>query len=312
MRLEQLYYFMEVAHTHSINIAAENLYMTQPALSRAIKAFEDELGLLLFTRSVEGVSLTEHGAMLYPEIKDILQQVVQLQNHANALSAQIQAVSPLVHFNILAFSTLADTVLSPALNALCQQNEHVTYTITNVKLSSFSEQINWSNYDLIVLMDIANLLKPLTDSISLQREELYSENYFLVVHRHHDLAQEKSVTLSEIFHYDVILPQNGLPVQDMLRKLVPNMAQTSLICRQSNNPRIIENALCTQNAVFLSPNTLIKQNFAGNPELCIIPLKNIKGRCFVLYDPNHPHVHFLSELLTYLKAARFDQFLPKE
>lgn len=74
MRLEQLQYFIEIAHTKSISIAAEHLYVTQPALSRAIKALEDELGVILFTRTVEGAFLTKEGETLLPEILEILQK----------------------------------------------------------------------------------------------------------------------------------------------------------------------------------------------------------------------------------------------
>ena len=61
MRIEQLEAFVEVASSKSISIAAENLYITQPSLSRSMKLLEDELGLTLFIRSSDGVRLTDSG-----------------------------------------------------------------------------------------------------------------------------------------------------------------------------------------------------------------------------------------------------------
>ena len=51
IRLEQLQYLLEISKSRSLTTAAEHLYMTQPALSRAIKALEDELGITLLHRA---------------------------------------------------------------------------------------------------------------------------------------------------------------------------------------------------------------------------------------------------------------------
>ncbi|MBQ7025122.1 MAG: LysR family transcriptional regulator, partial [Peptococcaceae bacterium] len=61
MRMEQLKYFAEVARAHSIAIASEKLFVTQPAISIAIKNLEEELGCVLFIRSKNGIQLTDMG-----------------------------------------------------------------------------------------------------------------------------------------------------------------------------------------------------------------------------------------------------------
>lgn len=58
MRLEQFESLIEIANSNSISIAAQNLYISQPALSRSIKGLEDELGVPLLSRTVDGVRLT--------------------------------------------------------------------------------------------------------------------------------------------------------------------------------------------------------------------------------------------------------------
>ena len=42
MRLEQLEHFIEIAHTKSIHLAAENLYLTKPSISRSLRSLEQE------------------------------------------------------------------------------------------------------------------------------------------------------------------------------------------------------------------------------------------------------------------------------
>jgi DNA-binding transcriptional LysR family regulator len=54
-------YAIEVANTRSISKAAENLYTSQPNLSRAIKTLENELKIKIFKRSSKGIEVTIDG-----------------------------------------------------------------------------------------------------------------------------------------------------------------------------------------------------------------------------------------------------------
>jgi DNA-binding transcriptional LysR family regulator len=58
MNLELYKFFYHVAKTSNVSKASEQLYVTQPAVSRAIKQLEEELGCLLFFRTSKGVKLT--------------------------------------------------------------------------------------------------------------------------------------------------------------------------------------------------------------------------------------------------------------
>ena len=61
MNLQLLEYAVEVEKTGSITQAAENLYMNQPHLSRAIKELEKEMGIQIFSRTRRGIVPTEVG-----------------------------------------------------------------------------------------------------------------------------------------------------------------------------------------------------------------------------------------------------------
>ena len=54
MRLEQLQYFVQVVESHSFNKASQKLNITQPALTNALRALEEELGVQLLVRSHRG------------------------------------------------------------------------------------------------------------------------------------------------------------------------------------------------------------------------------------------------------------------
>lgn len=69
MNLELYRSFYYIAKYGSISKAAENLYITQPAVSRSIKQLEDEMGCILFLRTPKGVKLTPEGELLYQYIE---------------------------------------------------------------------------------------------------------------------------------------------------------------------------------------------------------------------------------------------------
>lgn len=73
MELYQLKTFVSVAQTGSITRAAEQLYISQPAISAHIKAMEESLGLSLFERTPKGMRLTQSGRTLLLEAEKILQ-----------------------------------------------------------------------------------------------------------------------------------------------------------------------------------------------------------------------------------------------
>lgn len=65
MTIQQLKYIIKVAETGSITEAAKVLFISQPSLSNAIREIEKEAGLIIFTRSRQGIALTKEGLYLY-------------------------------------------------------------------------------------------------------------------------------------------------------------------------------------------------------------------------------------------------------
>ena len=72
MTLRQLRYFAVLGEELNYRRAAERLFITQPALSTAIKQLEHQLGVMLFTRSTREVALTELGQAWLPKVRDAL------------------------------------------------------------------------------------------------------------------------------------------------------------------------------------------------------------------------------------------------
>ena len=74
MKLEWMRCFAEIAETGSINKAAENLYLSQPAVTKMMQALEKELNIVLLDRKKTGVELTEQGELFLRHAKTILQE----------------------------------------------------------------------------------------------------------------------------------------------------------------------------------------------------------------------------------------------
>ena len=72
MEIRTLKYFLAVAREENMTRAAEQLHVTQPTLSKALRALEDELGKKLFTRRSFSIRLTEEGALLRNRAEDLV------------------------------------------------------------------------------------------------------------------------------------------------------------------------------------------------------------------------------------------------
>lgn len=94
MTNNQIQYMIEVARTGSVNQAARNLFISQSALSNAIRSVEQEFGRKIFHRSSRGVTLTPFGKLFIAYITPISHQLEQLYAMRNTdVNSQIPSLS---------------------------------------------------------------------------------------------------------------------------------------------------------------------------------------------------------------------------
>ncbi len=204
MRLEQLQYLVEISNSKSISIASENLYISQPALSRAVKNLEEELGVTLLFRTVDGVRLTKAGQALLPEMKEIIEKTKQLSKHAINFSATCPEIDYEGPFHIYTLPVLVDSLLLPALDQLQKNYPNIEFYTHLLDMNNPVSLTLPTDADLIFTINMNNLLdQDILDS-GLRMEPLFIGNSFLVVSKDHPLASKKIVTRTEVLEQKLI------------------------------------------------------------------------------------------------------------
>ena len=80
MTLQQLRYVIEVAKTGSMNVAAKQLFVSQPSLSMAIRELENDVHISIFERTTKGVVITAEGEEFLGYARQIINQVELLED----------------------------------------------------------------------------------------------------------------------------------------------------------------------------------------------------------------------------------------
>lgn len=110
MNILHLKYAVEVAKTNSISKAAENLYMGQPNLSRAIKELEESLGIVIFDRTTKGISVTPDGEEFLQYARRIIREVDEIEDlykNARTKKQRFSACVPRASYISFAFAEFA-------------------------------------------------------------------------------------------------------------------------------------------------------------------------------------------------------------
>lgn len=122
--LSQYKIFFEVAKAGNISRAAKELYISQPAISKAISKLEDSLGLSLFTRSSRGVQLTSEGGVLFEHTREAFDALERGELELK----RIQEFD-IGHLRIGVSNTLCKYILLPYLKTFIDQYPHMNVTI---------------------------------------------------------------------------------------------------------------------------------------------------------------------------------------
>ncbi|MGN6715479.1 LysR family transcriptional regulator [Anaerocolumna jejuensis] len=135
--------FNSVAGTGNISRSSKELFISQPAVSKAIQALEDNLHMTLFIRSSRGVRLTEEGSLLYEYTKSAFDTLKQ----GELTLFRMQELG-MGHLRIGVSNTLCKYILLPYLKDFVKQYPHIKITIECQSTYKTLELLNQNKIDI--------------------------------------------------------------------------------------------------------------------------------------------------------------------
>lgn len=219
MNLQHLKYAIEIEKTKSINKAAENLFMGQPNLSRAIKELEESLGVKIFIRTSRGMTPTSEGQEFLRYAKKIVSEINQVERMFS------EKLIPTSRFSI---SVPRGSYIAAAFTEFCKRidNErHVEYLYDETNNFTTINNIIEKNFNLGIIR-YQNIFEEQFFAM-LKRKGLTGElimefSYFILVSQQNPLASKDDIEMEdlarmiEVAHSDSFVP--SLPMEDVLRQ----------------------------------------------------------------------------------------------
>ena len=148
MEIRTLRYFLAVAREENMTRAAEQLHVTQPTLSKALKSLEDELDKKLFTRHSFSIRLTDEGVLLRDRAEDLVSMADKIEKEFISLDD----ISGGELFLGLAESYQIKYI-ADAIKALKEQYPKLQYHITSGDTEQVAEKLQKGLLDFVVLAE---------------------------------------------------------------------------------------------------------------------------------------------------------------
>ncbi|WP_193210443.1 LysR family transcriptional regulator [Luteolibacter marinus] len=185
MELRQLQLFVAAAEEGSITAAARRMNLTQPAMSRQIKALEEELEVELFTRGAHSVTLTPAGKLLVSEGGKLLERAARVVKQVRAEAAG----EPLR----IGFSpSLAGPLLGLALERFSQLHPRVRVELSDSSSAEMREGLAQGRFDVVVTVPWEG------DAQAVRWETIRRHPIQLAVPAGHPFAKRKKVAVAEL------------------------------------------------------------------------------------------------------------------
>jgi DNA-binding transcriptional LysR family regulator len=180
--LRKVRYFLAVAANLNFGRAAEELLVAQPALSRAVKALEADLGVLLFVRDKHSVTLTEAGRALVVEGDSLLALTLASRRRVRAGGAVATTLS--IGFR-------PGIIITPVVQIFTREFPDIVVV---------AHRIEWDEQGAALLdgrVDVAWIRTPI-DQVGLRVVPLFDDAEMVAVPAEHRLAHEESVSLAQL------------------------------------------------------------------------------------------------------------------
>lgn len=195
MNKAELEAFTQIAERGSFSAAANQLHLTQPAISKRIASLESHLGSRLFDRLGKRILLTPAGERLLPQAQHILLAIADAEHTVHNLHNHTMGELRLATSHHIGLHRLA-----PILRRFNQDYAQVTLAIRFEDSEAAYQLVRQAAVELAVVT-----LNPDGDS-ELQSQQLWRDPLVFIAASDHALAQQPQVTLAELSAQACILP----------------------------------------------------------------------------------------------------------
>lgn len=209
MHLHQLRYFLRLADKLHFWQTAEDLSITQSALSRHIKSLEDELGFRLFERNQRNVRLTAAGQLLQTEWQRLLMELEAVQRHAHQVSTGEVGSLRIGHIGSVAYAWLPQLLAGFTARYPFVQAELIEVIATDPEQRLLTYQV-----------DVGFWREPARSS-TLASTPVFSEPLALVVPEAHPARAATFGSLADMRNEPFILPSlaSDVPYMRALKQI---------------------------------------------------------------------------------------------
>lgn len=179
MQIRQLRYFLKVAEMGSITAAAKELRMTQPALSRQIRAFEDDSGWSLLDRGAKSIRLTRAGQVV---VKEGLTMVDAMDQGLARMQREIEGGVIRIGYA----PSLGGNLLKKAMGCYIQRHSTVRIDLVDSSSEEMRKKVQTGEIDLMVGAK--------SDVSDMEWEVLLVKHLCLAVPKQHEWGKKRSIS----------------------------------------------------------------------------------------------------------------------
>jgi len=191
--------FIEVATHLSFSKAAEVLFMSQPAISKHMKALEALYQTTLFERTGNTISLTKGGQLLFTRLKEARKIQNQLEFELSTLKNQLSAKGEL---KLGASTTVALYIIPKILSAFHQRYPHVKISLLNRNTDTITKALVDQDIDI-------GIVEGKKKNSSILYQPFITDEVVAVCSSKSPLAKRRTITVKEITNYPIVLREQG-------------------------------------------------------------------------------------------------------
>jgi LysR family transcriptional regulator, hydrogen peroxide-inducible genes activator len=257
MSLTELKFIVAVAQERNFRRAAEKCFVSQPALSLAIKKLEEELNVIIFERSRTEVSMTEIGEKIVEQASKVLEETAYIKQLAELGKNQLKGTLKLGMIHSVGPYLLPEIIpilRNTAPDMPLEVEENLTANL-EVQLRNG-------------VIDMAIIALPF-DIPGLQYRVLYDEEFDVVVPSDHHWAKRKHIKAEELSDEKVLLLNSGHCFSNQVTQACPELSRKGEVL-QGNSLETIRNMVASNLGISVLPCSATAERY-NNPLIKVIP-----------------------------------------